>query len=445
MSLYYFFDYDIRVSFISPLSNLFLFGRALETSPARFSDPYAIMAAAAPFQPPIHADPTTNPPVTNNPDHDPVYVSNVNWGTVKLVANSGVRIVYGGPHYGRDPPGGPPRGIGIWKRNSPNHRSWDGLLEIPLHLIVTRWIIGGVTFGLRLPIMGMPPREPTDNMMQDARSGDTFLEWFVYATVIPARLLANWVNIDPKTATMELKGSWRDYNFSTASPENDILRNHVTENDKSLDNLYYIQLLRNELPSYHFWSYTDPIPRSGQMRHGIIAKGASACYDIDGSNMITNVHLNFNRLQNLPLRRGDPAESERIRNRDPNYNRRRSRSPRERDPNVRSRNWSYESLEQPRRSRARKRPTAKDASYRPRKGSGEEPQEVKLNNRKKKGVEDVSYRPRKGSGEEPQELTLNKRKKMAVGEDEKTYKPETSRMRKVFVGRVKKTFKAAKG
>jgi hypothetical protein len=105
----------------------------------------------------MHSDPTTSPSVTYHPDSDPTYRSDVNWGSVKLVANSGIRIVQGGPHFVRDPVNGPPRGIGTWKRHSSNYRSWDGLLEIPLHLIVMRWVLSSVTFGLRLPVMGMPP------------------------------------------------------------------------------------------------------------------------------------------------------------------------------------------------------------------------------------------------------------------------------------------------
>jgi hypothetical protein len=320
--------------------------------------------------PPIHPDPTATPDVTDHPDNDPTYRSNVNWGSVKMVANSGIRIVYGGPHYGRDPPGGPPRGIGIWKQQSPNFRSWDGLLELPLHLIVTRWVLSGVTFGLRLPIMGMPPREPSQLLMNEARHGiKPFSHWFVYATVIPAKLFADFVLVDPKTATMELRGSWRDYNFSTASPQDDLERDSVSEGDKSLDNLYYIQLLRNELPSYHFWSYTDPIQNGGEMRHGLISKGASACYNIDGDDMISNIYINFNRLQNLPLRHGDPRDSEQITNADPSHSpkrgRARSRSPRgmREQPDYRAR--SDEGL--PRRYfRARRLPrTILDGSHKP--------------------------------------------------------------------------------
>ncbi len=315
-----------------------------------------------------------------------------------MVANSGIRIVYGGPHYGRDPLNGPPRGIGIWKRESPNFRSWDGLLELPLHLIVTRWVLSGVTFGLRLPIMGMPPRQPTMTMMNDARLGISFSDWFVHASVIPARLFADFVNIDPKTATMELRGSWRGYNFSTASPNDDLERDTVSERDKSLDNLYYIQLIRNELPSFHFWSYTDPIQNGGEMRHGLISKGATACYDIDGDDLISNVHINFNRLQNLPLRNADPLESEQITNADPNHSpkkgRGRSRSPRSGKEQRIYRTRSDEDLRRPRyRDRGRAR-TVHDSSFKSRKGEREEQQEVKLNKRKKRMAKDErTYKP----------------------------------------------------
>lgn len=350
-------------------------------------------------EPPVHPDPTTSPSVTDHPDNDPTYRSNVNWGSVKVVAGSGIRIVYGGPYYGRDPVNGPEQGIGIWKRQSPSFRSWDGLLELPLHLIVTRWVLSGVTFGLRLPVMGMPPREPFGMLMNEARHGvQPFSDWFSYANVIPARLFADFVNIDPKTATMELSGAWRDYNFSTASPQEDMERETVSEQDKSLDNLYYIQLLRNELPSYHFWSYTDPFQNGGQMRHGLISKGASACYDIEGDDMISNVDINFNRMQNLPLRHKDPTESEQITNigpgRVPKEGRGRSRLPRPRGGQTLYRTRCDDDLPGRRNLTKRRLRTVQDKSYRPQREEGEEPQEVKLNKRKKKKVnEDQPYKP----------------------------------------------------
>ncbi|KAF7509008.1 hypothetical protein GJ744_008403 [Endocarpon pusillum] len=350
-------------------------------------------------QPPIHPDPTTCPEVTDHPDNDPTYRSEVNWGSVKAVASSGVQIVYGGPHYGRDPVNAPPRGIGIWKRESPNYRSWDGLLELPLHLIVTRWVLQGVTFGLRLPIMGMPPREPSSMLMREARHRiEPFSHWFAYATVVPARLLAEFVNIDPKTATMQLRGSWREYNYSTASPQEDLERDDVREEHKSLDNLYYIQLLRNELPSFHFWSYTDPIGNTGEMRHGLIAKGASACYEVEGDNLVSNIHTNFNRVQNLPLRNSDPRESEQITNTDPNHSRQKSRA-RSRSPGGGKAQTTYRTRSDDdgphssHRARRRRR-VIQDISYITKTGEGEEKQEVKINRRKKRKARDgEAYKP----------------------------------------------------
>ncbi len=349
-------------------------------------------------QPPIHPDPTTCPDVTDHPDSDPTYRSEVNWGSVKTVASSGVQIVYGGPHYGRDPVNSPPRGIGIWKRESPNHRSWDGLLELPLHLIVTRWVFSGVTFGLRLPIMGMPPREPSSMLMREARHRiKPFSHWFAHATVVPAKLLAEFVNIDPKTATMELRGSWRDYNYSTASPQEDLERDDVSEEHRSLDNLYYIQLLRNELPSFHFWSSTDPIGNEGEIRHGLIAKGAGACYDVEGNNLISNIHTNFNRLQNLPLRNSDPLESEQITNTDPKNspqkNRARSRSPRGGNPQTIYRTRSDDDSSCPSHRARRRRRVIQDISYIPDPSQGKEKQEVKIRRRKKKVRGEEAYKP----------------------------------------------------
>jgi hypothetical protein len=261
--------------------------------------------------PPVHPDPSTCPQVTDHPDTDPTYRSNVNWGSVKVAASSGIQVVYGGPHYGRDPVNGPPKGIGIWKRESPIFRSWDGLLELSLQLIITRWVLSGVTFGLRLPVMGMPPREPSSILIKAARDAKYFFDWFKDANVIPARLLAEFVKIDPKTATMELRGSWRNYNFSTASPRRDADRSSVSDDDKCLDNLYYIQVLRNELPSYHFWSHKDPIQNDGVMRHGLISKGATACYDGNTKDNVI-MRTNFNSVQNLPLGPNDEKQSELI-------------------------------------------------------------------------------------------------------------------------------------
>jgi hypothetical protein len=235
-------------------------------------------------------------------------------------------------------------------------------------------------------------------LMQEARHGMDFSDWFVYATVIPARLFTDFVNIDPKTATMELRGSWRDYNFSTASPAEDLDRDSVSEEDKSLDNLYYIQLLRNELPSYHFWSHTSPVEAGGEMRHGLISKGASACYDIEGDDMISNVHINFNRLQNLPLRNGDPLEPEQITNADPNYSpkrsRARSRSPRNAKEDTVYRTRNDENI--PRRANKRRaRPrTTHDSSFKLRKGEGDEPQEVRVAKRKRRQAKwEKAYKP----------------------------------------------------
>jgi hypothetical protein len=235
--------------------------------------------------------------------------------------------------------------------------------------------------------------------MDEVRFGtQPFSDWFAHATVIPATLFADFVNIDPKTATMEMRGSWRDYKFSTASPVNDRERDSVGESHKSLDNLYYIQLLSNELPSLHFWSYADPIGNSGQMRHGLISKGTSACYDIEGENMISNIHINFNRLQNLPLRNGDPFESEQITNGDPKHSPKNSlacsKSPRSGKDQTIYRTRSDEDLPRRPYGRRRRPRTMHDSSYKPRRVEGEDRQEVKLKKRKKEQAkEEKTYKP----------------------------------------------------
>jgi hypothetical protein len=64
---------------------------------------------------------------------------------------------------------------------------------------VTRWVLSGVAFGLRLPVMGMPPREPSQLLMDEVRFGtQPFSDWFAHATMIPATLFADFVNINPK-------------------------------------------------------------------------------------------------------------------------------------------------------------------------------------------------------------------------------------------------------
>lgn len=117
------------------------------------------------------------------------------------------------------------------------------------------------------------------------------------------------------------------------------------------------------------------------MRLGLIAKGAGACYDIDGDDMISNVHINFNRLQYLPLRNADPFDSEQITNADP-YHSPKKRRERSRSPGGSRDQGTYRERGDVDQSKGRyqtRRPprTIHDSSYKPMRGKEEEPQEVK--------------------------------------------------------------------
>ena len=313
-----------------------------------------------------------------NPDEDPTYQSLKIWGSLKETTDAGVPIVYGGDHYGRDPEDGPKQGIGIWKRHSPNHRSWDGLLEMPLKLIVTRWVIRGIDFGLRLPYMGMPPREPPEELMFQAVHWDsTATDWFKYINVIPATVFNEFVKIDPQDATMELRGSMREYNYSTAEPEVMRTKSHlfkgIPEHKRTMDNLYYVQLLRNELPSYHFWHEPGPIGPSGEFRDNIFELGPNACYKIKSKVGIRNINPNI--LPSAPAWApsvGSSLVQRQASNRSQPY-------PTVK-PNVRPRKTA-----RPLAARITRRQTsAGGEAYQPEPGEGDEPQEVRLNRRKRK-------------------------------------------------------------
>jgi hypothetical protein len=59
------------------------------------------------------------------------------------------------------------------------------------------------------------------------------------------------------------------------------------------------------------------------MRHGLISKGASACYDIEGEDMISNIHINFNRMQICHYATEIPSNENRSPMETPNIARRR--------------------------------------------------------------------------------------------------------------------------
>ena len=218
---------------------------------------------------------------------------------IKLTAQSGVQIVWGPPH-SRQPPGHTRlRGIGIKMRpvdvpGYPEHsESWAGLYEQKLHELYWRFRVFSqpdaamVAMVLHLPMMGMPPREPTMELMQEVRAGRKFSSFFKFATVIKATDIDNLdaaheiiinetrgpsngdgddvvirLPLWPKAprleaslyrTTMDIFG----FEFRTHLPAYDT--SHDSRN-VDISRLYFIQLLPNELPSYHFWASPTDTP-----------------------------------------------------------------------------------------------------------------------------------------------------------------------------------------
>ena len=109
---------------------------------------------------------------------------------------------------------------------------------------------------LKLPAMGMPPREPTKEMIEQARNKTDFDpgDWFSDASVVKA---TDW--FDPKcitigsgeTVTITISPA---YDFEMAEAEEDTERVGPQKDPRhwkyDKENLYFIQLMPNELPSY---------------------------------------------------------------------------------------------------------------------------------------------------------------------------------------------------
>lgn len=224
---------------------------------------------------------STNPPPVGCPGGWPI----------KSTAPSGIQIVWGPPHSRQVPGHTRFRGIGIKMRSTsvpgyPEHsESWAGLYQQKLHALFWRFRIFSqadtamTDMVMHLPMMGMPPREPTEKMMQEVRAGQKFSSFFKYATIIKAadiHLTADhtvhvnetrgpnngdgddvvirlpfWPKApEPEDSlyrrTMDAVG----FEFRTHLPEYDT--GHEAQN-ADINRLWFIQLLPNELPSYHFW------------------------------------------------------------------------------------------------------------------------------------------------------------------------------------------------
>jgi hypothetical protein len=227
-----------------------------------------------------------NPPPPGCPDGWPI----------KTTADSGVQIVWGPPHSRQLPGHGRFRGIGIKMRpvNAPGYpehsESWAGLYGQKLHELFWRFRIRSpqdqseFDMVTHLPMMGMPPREPTDEMMREVRAGRKFSSFFKFATVIKATdlhrddenpIVVNRVSAGGDDVVIQLPHWPRapnpedslyrrtqdryGFEFRTHLPLYDT--SHDTQNTAFPDqSLYFIQLLPNELPSYHFWAGPNDTP-----------------------------------------------------------------------------------------------------------------------------------------------------------------------------------------
>ncbi|KAL9111486.1 MAG: hypothetical protein Q9227_004164 [Pyrenula ochraceoflavens] len=188
------------------------------------------------------------------------------WGDVKSVAASGIKVIYGGPNNGSRQPAVQRRGIGIKWRNQ--NDTWNGLLNAPLDSLSfpLSWFGMKQDGMLKLPAMGMPPREPEKEMIEQARCKEDFCVdwWFKNASVIKA---TEW--FDPKCITICDRETViitisPAYEFEIGEAYEDPLRVGVQRNRKhwkyNKNNLYFIQLMPNELPSYVLFVNRDEEP-----------------------------------------------------------------------------------------------------------------------------------------------------------------------------------------
>ena len=354
---------------------------------------------------------------------------------IRTVAESGIQVVYAEP-LSRHPPGlNRHRGIGLKKAGT---ETWEDLYDVKLFQL--EWTVqapehmheAGQTNGsVFLPRMGMPPREPTPEMMTLARAGQSFeaTGWFIYASVMKAvdALPRDWITITPSPlghpqgddvvitlpdVASGLQDSMKNvdaqtgsvvqkkFEFRTALPDHGSHRDEILD----LEHLYFIQLLPNELPSYHFFATaTDtPTARTGRFDGRI--------YTWFSTNANTS-NPDSNRKQGLrdttpptdgkksPTATAPPASAA------PGTARQRSAKS----------GPAMEPRADAKVSKKKASPSKKkiDGSYKPRKGEEEELQEVKLNKRKKVAEDAQLYKPKKSDCEEAQETKINRRKTKA--------------------------------
>jgi hypothetical protein len=368
---------------------------------------------------------------------------------VRAVADSGLRIMYAEP-LSRQPPGvNRHRGIGLKKAGT---ETWEDLYDVKLFSL--EWTIqaprsrSGSVF---LPRMGMPPREPDEEMMKLARAGDSFDQtgWFIYASIMKAidALPREWIKFtpsphgypigddvvislpdvaiglqdsmkelddagNPKTYPDSGKQVQKRFEFRTALPE---AGTGIPGEIYDLDHLYFIQLLPNELPSYHFWATEKDAPTARNGHH-------DRRIDIWFSLNAKTSNPDSNRKQGL--RETTPPG-------DANGSSSANVPPHNAALGLSAGRQKSATSASPTKPRANAKVSKKkvspgkrktDRSYKPRKGEEEELQEVKLNKRKKKPSEDTKlYRPSLDEEEGPLQVRFNKRN-LKVSQDSRTYK-----------------------
>ena len=371
---------------------------------------------------------------------------------VRTIAESGIQVVYAEP-LSRHPPGlNRHRGIGLKKAGT---ETWEDLYDVKLFQL--EWTVqapehlqapGQTSGSVFLPRMGMPPREPTKEMMTLARAGKSFENtgWFIYASVMKAvdALPRDWITIgtsppfyprgddlvislpdvasglqdsmkvvDPQTRNAVQK----KFEFRTALPEEGSHPHQIVD----LEHLYFIQLLPNELPSYHFFATPrdTPTARMGPFDNRI--------YTWFSRNANT-LNPDSNRKQGLrettpPIEaNASSSASGRAASTTPGSSTRRPRS-------ARSGPLLETSLDA-KTGKTKPNPSKKkmDRSYKPGKEEDEEAQEVRLNKRKKVAEDAQLYRPNLDDDEEASKVKINKRK-INVSKVSKACKPTKTRAR----------------
>jgi hypothetical protein len=361
---------------------------------------------------------------------------------VRAVADSGVQIVYAEPQ-SRHPPGiNRHRGIGIKKAGA---ETWEDLYDVKLFQL--EWTIQapGLDSGsIFLPRLGMPPREPEEEMMKLARAGASFgnTGWFIHASVVKAidALPREWITITPSLpgyprgndvvislpeVASGLEDSMKEvdaqtgmeirkkFEFRTALPEAGSHPDEIVD----LEHLYFIQLLPNELPSYHFWATENDTPtaRKGYHDHRTYAWFSR---NANTSNPDSSIKQGLRettspRDANGSSSKNGPPASTTSR---PSAGRQRSTR------NTSSAKPGADAKFGKNKNRPSKNKI--DRSYIPPKAEEEELQEVKLNKRKKKVAEDAQlYKPKLDDDEDPQEAEINRRR-LKVSGDTKSYKSD---------------------